>query len=191
MWDERKEVAALERLLIEPELRLVTILGAGGMGKTRLALAVAEKLVAEAGFEQFPDGIYQVRLAALDTPEAILLIVAETLNLTFYKGSDPREQLLDYLRQKTMLLLLDNFEHLLAGTDVVLVLLKAAPGLKILVTSRTRLNVTGEQLFPNQRGFDFPEQEITKPELASAYSAVELFVQSARPGAAGLYVDSS
>ena len=160
-----QELVRLGRLLTEPELRLVTIMGPGGLGKTRLALEAAAKLASEAGVEQFPHGIYLVRLAALDSPEAILPTVAEALDFTFYSGDDLRGQLLDYLRQKTMLLLLDNFERLLAGTDLVLAMLEAAPGLKVLVTSRARLNVRGEQLFQIS-GIDFPEREIADPQRA-------------------------
>ncbi len=173
------ELAALGQLLTEPELRLVTILGIGGMGKTRLALKAAAELVPKVGCGPFPDGIYLVRLAALDSPESVLPAVAEALDLTFREGDDPRNQLFDFLRSKTMLLLLDNFERLLAETDLVLAMLAAAPGLKILVTSRSRLNVQGEQLF-RISGIDFPEQEMADPETANQYSAVELFVQSAR-----------
>jgi predicted ATPase len=162
----------LARLLGDPEVRLLTILGAGGMGKTRLAL--------EAGAAQlnnFERGVYFVSLAPLDAVEAIVPTVAEALGFSFYEGGEPRQQLLDYLHQKAVLLLMDNFEHLLDGAGLVTAVLETAPDVKILTTSRARLNVQGEHLF-HLAGMDFPDWET--PENALEYSAVKLFLQSAR-----------
>jgi predicted ATPase/DNA-binding SARP family transcriptional activator len=173
-----RELAALARLLAEPELRLVTIVGAGGMGKTRLALEVAQTQL-----EHFAHGVYFVRLAPLETPDAIVATIAEALHFTFYQGSPPEQQLRDYLRQKEVLLMMDNFEHLLAGVEVVVDLLKVAPGLKVLATSRARLNLREEQLFW-VGGIDFPRLALAgggaQGEELARYSAVRLFGQSAR-----------
>jgi predicted ATPase len=182
------ELTELARLLANPDVRLLTILGAGGMGKTRLAL--------EAGAAQlgnFEHGVYFVSLAPLQSAQAIVPTTAEALGFSFYEGREPRQQLVDYLREKNKLLIMDNFEHLLAGPQpgrgdgvgLVTDLLQMAPEVKVLSTSRARLNVQGEYLFP-LAGMDFPEPlpaaEAETPELEGRadYSATRLFVQSAR-----------
>jgi serine/threonine protein kinase/predicted ATPase len=159
-------------------VRLLTILGPGGMGKTRLALAAAS-----AQLDAFPHGVYFVSLAALQSAQAIVPAVAEAMSFSFYVNArglletNPRQQLLDYLRQKRLLLVMDNFEHMLEGADLVTDILSAAPEVKILATSRIRLNTQGEQVF-YLSGMEFPDWET--PQDALEYSAVKLFMQSAR-----------
>ncbi|HSR31205.1 MAG TPA: protein kinase [Anaerolineae bacterium] len=180
------ELTELARLLGDPDVRLLTILGAGGMGKTRLAL--------EAGAAQlgsFEHGVYFVSLAPLESVEAIVPTTAEALGFSFYEGGEPRQQLLAYLREKSKLLIMDNFEHLLVGREpghrdgvgLVTDILQTATEVKILITSRARLNVQGETLF-HLAGMDYPEPlpaaEAETPEGALDYSAVKLFLQSAR-----------
>ncbi len=174
------ELSQLARLLAEPDGRLITILGPGGMGKTRLALEAAE-----AQLGNFAQGVYFVNLAPLDALEAITPTVAEALGFSFYEEDEPRQQLLDYLRQKTMLLIMDNFEHLLpplsggdkGGVDLVADILRTAPSVKVIATSRERLKLQNEQLFQIS-GIDFPDWEIAEDVLD--YSAIQLFLQSAR-----------
>ena len=172
------ELADLACLLADPAIRLVTILGPGGMGKTRLALEIAGRRL-----DHFKHRVYFVRLARLDTSESIVPAIAEALNFSFYEGGTPEQQLQDYLREKQLLLVMDNYEHLLGdahqleGAKVVADLLRIAPGLKILATSRARLNVQEEYLFP-LTGIDFPEA--TDPEKIDQSSAVRLFAESAR-----------
>jgi non-specific serine/threonine protein kinase len=166
------ELTELARLLNDPAVHLVTILGAGGMGKTRLALEAGT-----AQLKNFKHRVYFVSLAPLESIEAIIPTTAQAIGFSFYEGGEPRQQLLDYLREKSMLLILDNFEHLLSGVDLVSEILNTAPQVKILSTSRTRLNVQGEQLF-HLSGMDFPDWET--PADAMEYSAVKLFLQSAR-----------
>jgi predicted ATPase/DNA-binding XRE family transcriptional regulator len=179
-----QELADLAALLADPSVRLLTILGPGGIGKTRLALEAAT-----AQLDRFTHGVFFVSLAAVDTPHAIIPLVAEALDFTFYEGKTPQQQLCDYLRHKNMLLVLDNFEQLLddaphpepeppASVALLLNLLQAAPGLKILVTSRTRLNVQGEQSYAID-GIDVPQPGQTTVTAAGQTSAVRLFVQSA------------
>ena len=155
------ELAALNDLLAQPQTRLITILGPGGMGKTRLATAVAEQQLAQ---EQYPDGIFFVPLAGLHESDRIAAVIGEVLQLRLEYGET---QLLTYLENKHLLLVLDNFEHLLDGSDLVRRLLNAAPHLQILTTSRERLRLQGEQLFPIQG-------------LAMDEDAQGLFVQAAR-----------
>src|SRR5260221_6840687 len=104
------------------------------------------------------------------------LAIAEAVRFSFYEGGSPREQLIDFLREKQMLLVLDNFEHLLEGTALVAEILQNAPAVRVLATSRERLNLQSETVLLLD-GMDFPEWET--PEDAAAYSAVRLFLQSA------------
>jgi predicted ATPase len=179
----KAELAELDRLLSDPDVRLVTVLGAGGMGKTRLALEAAQAHVG--GFEH---GVYLVSLAPLRSAENLVPAVADAIGLAFYPGAEPRQHLLGFLRCKRMLLVLDNFEHLLDGVDIAAEILKTARDVKLLATSRARLNVQGEHRF-HITGMDFPEPMMEAstemPKDALEYSAVKLFVQAtkrAQPG---------
>src|SRR5262249_30532172 len=144
--------------------------------KTRLALEAA---LAQLG--NFADGVYFVSLAPLTSPDFIVSTAAQAIGFQFSSGQgetrEPKQQLLDYFREKTMLILMDNFEHLLDGAGLVTEILEAAPGVKILATSRERLNLQAETLF-RLEGLEFPDWET--PDDALEYSAVKLFLQSAR-----------
>jgi len=193
------ELEALDAMFADPDVRLISIVAAGGMGKTRLALASSENQVSitertngKVAF-RFPHGVYFVPLAPLDSPSSILPALAEAMY--FQIGSSegrglgigaetrtPKKQLLDYLRSKRLLLVMDNFEHLLEGADLLTDILGYAPEVKILVTSRERLHLKGEHLFP-LLGMKFPDMEKVKPIPAfdhEAYSALSLFQQSAQ-----------
>ena len=159
----QEERAQLIAYLTEPAVRLVSILGPGGIGKTRLALAVAADLAASGAF---PDGVYFMPLTPLTAPEEIVPVIAEAVGFPFQTdGRRPRQQLFDYLRSKNMLLLLDNFEHLLGngqsdGATLAADLLGHAPQLKLLVTSRERLNLYEEQGYP-LGGLDVEDAAVT------------------------------
>ena len=143
------ESAQVIALLRNPDCRLVSVIGAGGVGKTRLALEVAHALAHDAA-PLFPDGIFAVPLAALTAgeplDEMLATAIAGALGLTFSGPEAPAAQVRNYLRTRTMLLLLDNVEHLSAGTPFLVALLQGAPGLKLLATSRERLHIRGEWL---------------------------------------------
>ena len=170
----------------DPDCRLLTLSGPGGSGKTRLAIQAAFLLV-EGEPQAFPDGVWFVELASLGDSESVLTAVAQAIYFTFLGDpSQRRQQLLDYLRPKRLLLLLDNFEHLL-DQDVLgwmTDLLQVAPHVKVLVTSRIRLNVLGEQVF-SVPGLEVPSSDpiaggLVMEKEPVSYSAVQLFLQSGR-----------
>jgi len=171
------ELAELSELLAPgAETRLVTVVGPGGMGKTRLALEAASRQL-----DAYAQGVWSVSLAALQSAEAIVPAVAQALGMPFYRGEPPRQQLLRYLRDRRTMLVLDSFEHLLEGSDLLVELLRTAPGVHLLITSHVRLNVTGEFVFM-LAGMDYPEpssEEVALGELRR-YSSVTLFLRSAR-----------
>jgi predicted ATPase/DNA-binding SARP family transcriptional activator len=170
----RAELAHIGERLRDPACRLLTLVGEGGIGKTRLALeAVAGHL------EDYEHGVFQVRLAGVRSAEAIVPTVAQAIGFSFYEGGEPRQQLVNYLAQKRMLLVVDNYEHLLDGVDIVAEILRAAPGVTILVTSRARLRLQGEHLFPIA-GLRYPETDAPEPAAEGHYDAVALFLAGAR-----------
>jgi predicted ATPase/predicted negative regulator of RcsB-dependent stress response len=176
------ELEGLARLLHDPQARLVTVLGPGGMGKTRLALEAAAACVPKEPGGAFADGVFLVSLAPLRSAANIVPAIGEALNLQFYPGGEPKRQLLSYLHERRMMLLLDNYEHLLDGASLVSEILQGAPQVQVLVTSRERLNLSGENAYVIA-GMNFPGWDT--PEDALEYSAVKLFMQSARRSTSG------
>ena len=190
----------LKSRLMEPDCRLLTILGAGGSGKTHLALVLGAKLK-EFDPDRYPDGIIFVPLNALRSIDALPSAVAHQLGFHFHKEEAPIEQLSEYLADKCMLLLLDNFEHLLHQSiendafvdskrypELLTALLRHAPKVDILVTSRVRLNLKEEYVYPLS-GIAYPETMAeSEPDLESSPS-VRLFLQSAQHMASDLAMD--
>ncbi|MAT96980.1 MAG: hypothetical protein CL608_07550 [Anaerolineaceae bacterium] len=182
-----KEITALDALLTNPAMRLISIVGPGGMGKTRLAVAAAEKQLTNSAI--FPHGVFFVHLEHIQTADQMIPAIAHVLKLPLDGGRkddriDPflgenltaKDQLLDYLRHKQLLLILDNFEHVADGAVLVAEILQTAAQIQLLVTSRERLQLLEEQVYPIQ-GLDFPDWET--PEEAMQYPAVRLFLQAA------------
>ncbi|MBI1256408.1 MAG: tetratricopeptide repeat protein [Chloroflexi bacterium] len=166
------EIAEITQRLSSDDCRLLTLIGPGGIGKTRLAMRAAANCI-----DQFDDGVYFVPLQPLDSPEFMVSAIADAIRFRFSSGGDPKQQLFEYLREKALLLLLDNFEHLLDGSDLLTELLAAAPDLKLLVTSREVLNLQEEWRYPIH-GLHYPESDDAgHPE---AYSAVQLFIERVR-----------
>jgi predicted ATPase/DNA-binding CsgD family transcriptional regulator len=171
----QREGTELRQLLGSASTRLVTIVGAGGMGKTRLALETAGAML-----PSFPHGAWLVDLSPLTDPDRVAQSVADTLSLRGETGLPAEQQLVSYLRSRALLLVLDNCEHLAAAcASLATLLLPACPALHILATSREALGVAGEALFPLPN-LAFPDPEHLPPlEAVQQSEAVLLFSQRA------------
>ncbi len=173
------ELTHLGQLMTDPECRCITLVGPGGMGKTRLAIQVAENHLNE-----FAHGAAFIPLASVGSIAGVIPAIANALKFTFFGPSDPKEYLLGYLHEKQMLLVLDNIEHLLVNTplqenvsDLLIEILQQSPGIKLLVTSREALNLQEEWIF-EVHGLDFPT--VAKQDEVGGFDAVTLFAQRAR-----------
>jgi predicted ATPase/class 3 adenylate cyclase len=169
------EVVAVCSLLRQPATRLLTLTGPGGIGKTRLALQAAAELL-----DGFRDGITFVPLAPIRDPELVLAAIAQALAVTEGGGQSLDERVRASLRQRQLLLVLDNFEHVAAAAALVRELLATAPEIKILITSREVLHLYGEQ--------EYAVPPLALPDLArlpplarlTQYEAVRLFIERAQ-----------
>ena len=173
------EEQAIRALLLQPQVRLLTLTGTPGIGKTRLALEVAAGSIVA---EHFDDGVCLVELAPVTTPNLVVLAIARALGLK--ESGGPQEtlaaQLHHYLRDKRLLLVLDNFEQVLDAAPEVVQLLQASPWLKVLVTSREALHVKGERRFPVPP-LGLPDMAGPRDRAALAHSpAVAFFVERAQ-----------
>jgi len=170
-----REVAAVQELIAQPKVRLVTLTGPGGVGKTRLAAEVARALA-----EPFEQQVFWVPLADIRKPELVLSALAAALDVRERAGVPLLQSLKQYLREKRLLLLLDNFEQVIAAGPLLSELIVAAPGVKMLVTSRSPLHLRGEYEVP------VSPLEVPDPEADSTLAqqrekaAVRLFVERAQ-----------
>jgi len=169
------ELAEISRFLLDPKCRLLTLSGTGGIGKTRLAMEVAVQ-----GQESFAYGGIFINLAPLNERDQIVTAIADTIGIVLYNASDRSAQLINHLRDKELLLVMDNFEHLLDMADCVSLsndILRGAPQVKLLVTSREPLQLQAEWVF-EVRGLPVPA--VNESNGLDSSSAVKLFVQRAK-----------
>lgn len=162
------ELVSLHTLLSDSNNRLITLVAPGGMGKTRLSLEAARQMI-----PSFRQGIYFVALDRITSADLIVQSIADVLPISLSSNEAPKSRILDYLQDKKILLVMDNFEHVLDGAPFVQDVLTAAPQVQILASSRIKLNLTGETVF-NIEGLSVGEKNSSKD------SAVQLFVQSAK-----------
>lgn len=179
----RQELRELTGQLQQPECRLLTLMGIGGTGKTRLALELAQQVQGS-----FADGVRFVSLAALDSAEGVVSSLVQSLGLKLAPNRDPKAQLLDYLSNKHLLLVLDNFEQVMAASGLVAEILQRSQNLKLLVTSRESLKLSGEWLFDVQ-GLSYPGSGSALPP--ESYDAVQLFVNGVKRVAPQLVLEQS
>lgn len=140
------DVAAVLALLTQH--RMVSLLGPGGIGKTRLAIEIGDHILADATLRhRFRDGVWLVRLDALNGPDEVVAAIARVAHFHFYEADDQREQLTRYLRRRHTLLILDNLEHVMGAAEDIAYLLDHAPNLTVLVTSRESTNLSHEQRY--------------------------------------------
>jgi predicted ATPase/DNA-binding CsgD family transcriptional regulator len=179
-----QEVQAVCALLQRPEVRLLTLTGSGGVGKTRLGVHIATAVL-----NDFADGVSFVSLAPISDPDLVIPTLARLLDLTV--GDTPLEHLKTFLQEKHLLLLLDNFEQVVAAAPLVVELLGSCPQVKVLVTSRMVLRVQGE--------YDFLVPPLSLPDLTQLpgietlpnYAAIALFLQRALAIASDFQLTSS
>jgi len=170
-----QEVAAVRALLSRGDVRLVTLTGPGGAGKSRLALQTAAELI-----EEFADGVYFVTLAPISDPALVISTIAQTLDVKEASGQLLLASLKGFLRDKQLLLVLDNFEQVVAAAPLLAELLAAAPGVKSFITSRSPLHVSGER--------EYPVPPLAVPKLPPVpplgrlrqYEGVHLFIERAQ-----------
>lgn len=167
-----KALAQVRQLLQKDDVRLVTLVGPGGCGKTRLALQVANELT-----ETFPQGVWFVSLAPVHAAALIPQSIMQALNIMSSPVMTAMENLAKYLRYKQLLLLLDNFEQVVAAAPIVDELLASLPGLKVLITSRKSLRLNGEHEY-GVLPLDIPDARVgSEAAKLAGYSAIQLFVE--------------
>jgi predicted ATPase/class 3 adenylate cyclase len=168
-----EEISEVKNLL--NEARLVTLMGPGGTGKTRLSLQVAADMV-----DTFAHGVWFVELEPVESPADLIPAVASALQFSIDGHSsdlDPKRQLLDYLGQRSMLLVMDNFEHLVEGADLLTEILTGSPEARLMITSRERLNLREEWVYPVS-GMGFPTNG--NGAGVEAYNSLTLFLERGR-----------
>ncbi len=175
----REEIIAVSEML--DSHRLITLMGPGGIGKTRLAIQVAsEKYMA------FEHGTFFAALAALSSPDYILSTIADAISFRFQGSADIKTQLMDYLRDKEMLIIMDNVESVIEGREIMADIVMECPEVRLICTSRERLNLHGETI-TTISGMTFPT--ISEGSDLHEFSALKLFEQTARSAEPGFQIN--
>jgi hypothetical protein len=175
------EIEVLINTLLDPACRLVTLTGPGGIGKTRFAVEAARRLE-----DRFADSVYYFPMVGVSLPESILPTIADGLGFVFSGPAEPLLQVVTFLRRKQCLLVFDNMEHLLDGWMILEEILRQAPGIKLLLTSRVQLQLQWEWIFELQ-GLPIPETlDLSNQEMNSA---ALLFLQRARQAEQGFSLE--
>lgn len=177
-FGRQTELAEIQGHVLNSNCRLVSIIGPGGIGKTSLAIAAGAELAAH-----FPQGVFLVSLAPLETADQIIVALAEILGLQNLVTENPKQQLLNYLKRKKMLLIFDNYEHLLPDVGLIAGIVENAPEVQLIVTTRQRLNL-GAELVYTLKGMRYPTLSNNNLEMLNSYDAVQLLVghaELARP----------
>ncbi|HVO00663.1 MAG TPA: tetratricopeptide repeat protein [Candidatus Cybelea sp.] len=168
------EKAELVRMLCRAEVRMVTLTGVGGSGKTRLSIEVARSLL-----DKFPDGVFQVPLAAVPQARLVAPTIAQTMGVPEFPGRSVVETISRTIGGRRILLVIDNFEQVLPAADALEQLLNDCPNLKLIVTSREGLNIAPEREFP-VLPFTVPDPAQNSPEAFLGCDAVQLFLDRVR-----------
>lgn len=182
----KQDLKTLVNRVSNPGVRLMTLTGPGGIGKTRLALEAATVMEAAPDLtEQFPQGVFFLSLGDLTSLDAVVTALLRIFGLSLDEKSQPLAQLLEFIGPRKFLLVLDNLEHLPESAMLASKMLSQAPGLKILATSRTRLLLKGEHVFPLS-GLQYPGLLLAEKDATDAikseeiYDAAALFLSAAR-----------
>jgi predicted ATPase len=170
-----EEAAAIQALVLRADVRLITIVGAPGIGKSRLATHAAAMVA-----PTFPDGVWYVPLEPIGDAELVVSAIAKALGVKESTGRPLLQSLREFLRQRRLVLLLDNFEHVLEAAPAIAEILTACPGVKVLATSRAGLHIRGEWLWPVSPLAAPGNGRRVSLAAAARFPAVELFVDRAR-----------
>ncbi len=162
------ELKKIKVALQDPSCRLLTLLGQGGIGKTRVVVQAAAEQMAD-----FADGVYFVSLAPVASPDAVLMAVASAVRFGFSGEADMTKELIGFFKDRKLLLVLDNFEHLLPAASFVGELLDSAPGVRVLVSSRIRLDIPNEKILELE-GLEYPEEGTQRS--VESFSAFKFFM---------------
>ena len=172
-FGREQELEELAHLFTSPDYRIISLVGPGGIGKTRLAVQFASQVA-----QYFLDGVYFTSFAYIQDPDFIPILLAEALKFSFYGSTNQTEQLGKYLHRMKALLVIDNFEHMrIEGAKLLAILLAKTHHLKILITSRERLNMIAETILEVH---GLPVPPTATDEYAETYSSIKLFVHNAQ-----------